>query len=431
MSRRNREKRAAKQKDRRRGGARRERGASDPRPDRAALLERLVVALSLAATGPADRVARRAAELHDEYSAPDIDIAADIAVTEAIRAAWEHGWTPSDLYEIARRRLAAPSSEYLRQAIVLEARRYASSTLHPRWRAGLAAISAGIVQTARAPQMRQWAAANDVEPVEALIVVVTVLNLLGRLPSLEKILPLPGEDHHMPTAPGEVDGRALERVRALLAKAEATEFPDEAEALSAKAQELMSRYSLQEAVAHHDSGQVPVAAARRIWIDNPYAAAKASLVQAVGQANRCRVVWAQELGFVTVVGSETDLNLVEVLATSLLLQANRAMLAAGRVANNDRQTRTRSFRQSFLVAYAQRIGERLDTTSASVTAEINRDGALLPALAATSRAADELTARLFPSTVARAVSVSNGAGWGAGRAAADRAQLNVNESIAS
>ena len=79
---------------------------------------------------------------------------------------------------------------------------------------------------------------------------------------------------------------------------------------------------------------------------------------------------------------------------------------------------------------AYRIGERLAGTSASVTADIQRDSRLLPVLAANSRAADELTDRLFPSTVARSVSVSNGAGWGAGRAAADLARLDVHDAIA-
>ena len=51
-------------------------------------------------------------------------------------------------------------------------------------------------------------------------------------------------------------------------------------------------------------------------------------------------------------------------------------------------------------------------------------------LAANSRAADELTDRLFPSTVSQPVSVSNGAGWDAGRAAADLARLDVQDAIA-
>ena len=277
--------------------------------------------------------------------------------------------------------------------------------------------------------MWRWAAANALDRRGGLTAVIGVLKFLGRLPVLEPLIALPGAYRHTSTATSGVDEKALSRVRALLAKAEATEFPDEAEALSAKAQELMSRYSIREAVADHDRGRAPVAAARRIWIDNPYPTAKASLVQAVGQANRCRVVWAA-LGFVTVVGTETDLDLVELLTTSLLVQANRAMLQAGRHVGSGGQARTRSFRQSFLVAYATRIGERLEGTSASVTADIQRDSRLLPVLAAKVGRPNELTDRLFPSTVPQPVSVSNGAGWGAGRAAADLARLDVHDAIA-
>ncbi|MCV7235017.1 DUF2786 domain-containing protein [Mycobacterium branderi] len=423
MSRRNREKRAAKQKNRRGEAGQRERVRFDREPDRAQLLGHLVVALSEAATCRCDRVAQHAAELLEEFSAAahELDVAADIAMNEAIRAAWEHGWSPSDLHEITRRKLEPAAVGYLDQAIIRESGRYAVATLHPRWRADLAAIAATV---------DRGSAGSNVNSPEALTVVLKVLTLLGSLPVLEPLLPLPGAHRHTAAAVSAVDEKALGRVRALLAKAEDTEFPEEAEILSAKAQELMSRYSLQEAVVHHERGEVPVAAARRMWIENPYAVAKTTLVQAVAQANRCRVVWAERLGFVTVIGSETDLNLVELLTTSLLVQANRAMLRAGRQVSGRGQSRTRSFRQSFLVAYATRIGERLDETRASVTAEAEHDARLLPVLAAGNRAADDLTNRLFPSMTQRPVSVSNGAGWVAGRAAADLAHLNVRDEIA-
>lgn len=432
MSRRSREKRAANQKNRRREGAQRERLRFGPEPDRAQLLGRLVIALSEAAACRCDRVAQHAAELLEGFSAAahELDVAADIALNEAVRAAWEHGWSPSDLHEIARRRLEPAGVRYLDQAIVRESRRYAVATLHPRWRADLAAVAAMVDAAESSAQMRRKAGSNGANSSEALTVVLKVLTLLGSVPVLEPLLPLPGAHRHTAAAVNAVDEKALGRVRALLAKAEDTEFPEEAEILSAKAQELMSRYSLQEAVVHHQRGEAPVAAARRMWIENPYAVAKTTLVQAVAQANRCRVVWAERLGFVTVIGSETDLNLVELLTTSLLVQANRAMLRAGRQVSSRGQSRTRSFRQSFLVAYATRIGERLDDTRASVTAEAEHDARLLPALAAGNRAADDLTNRLFPSMTQRPVAVSNGAGWVAGRAAADLALLDVRGEIA-
>jgi hypothetical protein len=428
MSRRNREKRAAKHKNRCR--AKQECAGVDTGQDRALLLESLAVALSTAASCSADQMPRRVTEILRECRAfpRELDVAAELAMKEAIRAAWEHGWQPSDLHAIADRQLKPAEVRYLDEAIVLESQRYATATLHPDWRADIAGLSAAVGARTPPPQMWRWAASNAADQCEALTVVLKLLNLLGRLPVLEVILPLPGAYRHTATAVSDADEKALSRVRALLAKAEATEFPDEAEVLSAKAQDLMSRYSLKEALAQHDRGRKPAAAARRIWIENPYAAAKAALVQVVSRCNRCRAVWAERLGFVTVIGCETDLNLVELLTTSLLVQANRAMLSAGR--GGGAQARSRSFRHSFLVAYAQRIGERLDSASASVTAEVERDGRLLPVLAASSRATEEFTERLFPSTLPRSVAVSNGAGWGAGRAAANMAVLDIRDSIA-
>ena len=46
----------------------------------------------------------------------------------------------------------------------------------------------------------------------------------------------------------------LSRIRALLAKAEATEYAEEAEALSARAQELMAKYSIDQALLAAESG---------------------------------------------------------------------------------------------------------------------------------------------------------------------------------
>ncbi|MDP9441581.1 MAG: DUF2786 domain-containing protein, partial [Actinomycetota bacterium] len=48
--------------------------------------------------------------------------------------------------------------------------------------------------------------------------------------------------------PDSIDDRILSRVRALLAKAESTEFAPEAEAFTEKAQELMARYAIDDPV---------------------------------------------------------------------------------------------------------------------------------------------------------------------------------------
>lgn len=104
-----------------------------------------------------------------------------------------------------------------------------------------------------------------------------------------------------------------------------------------------------------------VASPRRHLARSPYTAA------ADRQANRCRSVWQKALGISTAIGFPSDLDAVELLFTSLLVQANTAMLREGTKRDAYGRSRTRAFRQSFLVAYALRIGERL--SQATVHAE--------------------------------------------------------------
>ena len=59
------------------------------------------------------------------------------------------------------------------------------------------------------------------------------------------------------------------------------------------------------------------------------------------------------------VGFAGDVEAVELLFTSLLVQATAAMMRAGSRTGRNGRSRTRSFRQSFLHAYAVRIGQRL------------------------------------------------------------------------
>ena len=56
-------------------------------------------------------------------------------------------------------------------------------------------------------------------------------------------------------------------------------------------------------------------------VDNPHESPKASLLQAIATANRCRTVWHKQLGMSTVVGFPADLDAVELLFTSTGLGA--------------------------------------------------------------------------------------------------------------
>jgi hypothetical protein len=224
------------------------------------------------------------------------------------------------------------------------------------------------------------------------------------------------------------DEAMLAKIRALLAKAESTTFPEEAEALSAKAQELMARHRIDHVLLGDADDGGPVG--RRIWLDDPYADAKAQLLAAVARANSCRSVMLGGLGCAHVIGFANDLDVVELLHTSLLVQATAAIAAAGPQRDTRGRSRTRSFRQSFLIAYAARIGERLRATSDAVTTEVAaRESTLLPALVRREGRVDDETTRAFPMAERKTYAITNAAGWTAGTIAADAADLAVGPAV--
>jgi hypothetical protein len=218
----------------------------------------------------------------------------------------------------------------------------------------------------------------------------------------------------------------LAQVRALLAKAESTDYDEEAEALTAKAQQLITKYALDRLV-HEATAERADFEVRRLWLDAPYVGAKAALVHEVASANRCRAALAERFGFSLVLGAAGDIDAVELLVTSLLAQADAAMVRHGRRYDESGVARTRSFRRSFLMAYAVRIGERLRAAeTATIDVEAKGDSRLLPALSDHSERLDEAFDATVPHAAAKAPSISNGEGWFAGLAAADLALLDVH-----
>jgi len=231
-----------------------------------------------------------------------------------------------------------------------------------------------------------------------------------------------GPPTHGPPAP---DPGVLHKVRSLLAKAESTSFPEEAEALTAKAQQLMDRHAIDQAVLGAASGSAGRPEGRTVAVEAPYARPKFQLLSVLATANRCRAVLEARSGIATVVGYPDDHATVELLYTSLLVQATRAMLRAG----DSSHTRSRAYRQAFLLAYASRIGTRLQEAAAATEAEAAaRHGeALLPVLAGRRDAVDRQVAEEFPHLRRMRITASDPAGFAAGHAAADRARLGGAE----
>jgi hypothetical protein len=231
--------------------------------------------------------------------------------------------------------------------------------------------------------------------------------------------------------PASGDDRALRRIRGLLAKAESTEFPEEAEALTAKAQELMTRHAVDAALL--EVGRAPAGGravdTRRVHVRDPYVRAKMQLLAAVAEANDVRLVWYSGLGIANLIGVRADVASVELLFTSLLLQVAQALSAAERPLG--RGSASRSFRRSFLLGYAHRIGERLQAARQRATAEAatEHDVDLLPVLRSRQLAVEQRVAELFPRVRAtRSRSSVDASGWYAGREAAERADVDHRRS---
>ena len=108
-------------------------------------------------------------------------------------------------------------------------------------------------------------------------------------------------------------------------------------------------------------------------------------------------------------GSGDDLAGVEELYTSLLVQATAALRREGSKHDGYGRSRTTRFRRSFLVAFAVRIGHRLQqTVDATVEATAAETGtALVPILAARDDEARAAAEEAFPGMTSFAPSVSD------------------------
>jgi hypothetical protein len=394
-----------------------------------------VVLLAQAILAGEERVAEQLVDaLGTGFPAEEIQTAASAGLVTAVTRLWEQGWQVADLVHSVGRKLPAPDRRLLLRTVVRSAEPWRHlASADPEWLAQLEAVEADLPRASRdGTVVTGWTSAERLHRFDALHRAATLLGLLWTVPPLERISPPPSAwgdtAARRPTAPvagaGAGDEKILGRIRGLLAKAESTEFQPEAEALFAKAQELMTRYSIDHALLDGGDpaarGEQPIQ--RRLLIHDPYAKGKSALLAQVARANRCQSIWFAEAGFSSVVGFPTDLALTDLLFTSLVTQCSTAMQVASREVRQPR-----SFRESFTLAFAIRIGERLEAAAEAGVAEAvaERGDDLLPVLASRAEEVEEAFEAAFPRRRSSNFRVSDGRGWDAGRAAADVASISA------
>jgi hypothetical protein len=367
---------------------------------------------------------------------PSIDVhgTATRTLLTALDETWERGWQPADVVHVARREASTGSVPLVVALIGEHARRSDAAFRAPdAWIEQLSEL--GALAPGDPEVVSAWHRAERRTPAAAWRIVLQLAGLLHTSVRLETLLPPPSRwgprRSRAAMNPASGDDRPLRRIRGLLAKAESTEFPEEAEALTAKAQELMTRHAVDAALL--EVGRAPAdgrsVETRRVHVRDPYVRAKMQLLAAVAEANDVRLVWYSGLGIANLVGGRADVAAVELLFTSLLLQVVQALSAAERPLAP--RSASRSFRRSFLLGYAHRIAERLEAARQRATAEAaaEHDVDVLPVLRDRQAAVEQRVTELFPRVRAtRSRASVDAGGWYAGREAAEGADVGHRRS---
>lgn len=172
-----------------------------------------------------------------------------------------------------------------------------------------------------------------------------------------------------------MDTEQLDRIRRLLAKAEAT-TPHEAEALTQRAAELMAKYGIDRALLGRLHPETDSASDRMILMEAPRADIKSFLLGGLAGAMRCTpiLLTGGSAGKrIHLFGYRSDLERVDVLYTSLLLQMEVALLHA--TLGGQRHDRERAWRRSFLIGFCQVVVERVRAAEANAEETAVREDA--------------------------------------------------------
>jgi hypothetical protein len=137
----------------------------------------------------------------------------------------------------------------------------------------------------------------------------------------------------MTTPAEEKKAKMLERVRALLAKADGTNFPAEADTFRQKADELMTEYAIEQWEVNEAQGAVGARPKpeRRDFDVSWYGTNSRhkelwALMCRVAEHCRCKLIyWHSNAGIIPAIGLPSDLDWFDLLFTHLMLQMGKGL----------------------------------------------------------------------------------------------------------
>ncbi|WP_062380866.1 hypothetical protein [Demequina pelophila] len=221
---------------------------------------------------------------------------------------------------------------------------------------------------------------------------------------------------------GDARQASLDLIRTLLAIADGgSPYPEERERARERAERLMVRLAIDEAGVRMSKEEAAAPEQREFHFDAPYILDQQGLVFRIASVFACRGV-RYPSGRMVVVGFASDLAMVAALAGSLVPAMRLEMDAMGGSASR---------KKAFAMAYAATVKSRLQDFYAGALREAEQEGtgsALV--LADRSVAVDEAMVQMFPGLRAgRARQVRDYAGWMAGSAAGERADISLGRKV--
>jgi uncharacterized protein DUF2786 len=229
----------------------------------------------------------------------------------------------------------------------------------------------------------------------------------------------------------EAPDKLLDRVRKLLAKAEDESCtPPEAEALTAKAAELMAKYGIDRALLAAARPETDVPSSRMVDIYNPWGRVRAHLLCGLGAALRCQCIMLTPPSGglkIHLFGYESDLERADLLYTSVLIQMWHGLVAAP---VPERSRSPRAWRRSWLLGFAAAVIGRVREAEERAAQQAGRDAPAGEASKAALVLADRSVViraavqREYPVTRTARMTYS-GSGYGAGYAQGQRADIGT------
>lgn len=221
--------------------------------------------------------------------------------------------------------------------------------------------------------------------------------------------------------------RAQRQILALLEKARSTPYEAEAEALTAKAFELMARHHVDEALLEARRAAADPSTIVEVDVDlgrGPYVNGRLALLVNVSEALsvRCLTSTGPDGRIGHLIGHRSDIDRALLLYHSLHAQAATRMAADGSGRGRRQPSAAIRFRRSFLFGFATAVGERLAAASAAVRSAEPSSTALV--LADRSARVDEFVRTTYGRLRShRAAGARSTNGWEAGARAAAEADL--------